>query len=279
MQQYFSSEFIPIINAQVQICKAGVESLRDDIQARFVTVGNQIETLPKTIKEQIMPELQEFIRAEVQVQIADSTKVIEDRIITAVELRTQQIIEEAVTTKAATISESSAASYEVLDNKINEVISLARTLERNELSLNCVLKGVVESSGEPHLAQVKSLFAEGSIVESRRLGKFDAGAKQPRPVLIKFCSLTAKHAAFKHAKELRAKKIIMDDHLTKEELESRARKQPWAATLRENGYKFFWRRDTLFKVQEGQKPLKVEAPPTPTSSLPTAARASTSRGA
>ena len=180
-----------------------------------------------------------------------------------VELKQQvaQFVEEAVSTKLATIGEHLRAREEFLDNKLHEVASSQEALERKTLSTNMVLFGLLESSGEDTPSKVKSLLGCEGIVDVTRMGKFDGKAKNPRPVLIKFSSIAAKHSAFKRAKALREKKIRLDDQLTPAQREGRARKQAWATTLRQDGWTTFWRGDSLYKVKGQGRPVKVESPP------------------
>jgi hypothetical protein len=240
------------------------------------------KALHQIVQEKVTAAVKAAVRKEIAAEIRDKAATMEERISKEMELRTRATLDEAVAAKMAHKQWRRAAMearWEVMDNKFLDVFSSVEALERNELSTNCVVFGIVESSGEKHLAGVKSLFGANSIVEARRMGKFNANAQQPRPVLIKFCSVAAKHAAFKHAKALREKKnVTMDDQLTKAQRESRAMKQPWKTALHQQGCKTFWRGDILFKIQEGRKPEKVDAPPAPLRA-PTSSKASSSRGA
>jgi hypothetical protein len=175
-----------------------------------------------------------------------------------------QLVEETISNKLATVGEHLRAREELLDNKLHEVASSQEALERKSLSTNMVMFGLLESSGEDCASQVKSLIGSEGIVDVTRMGKFDTKAKHPRPILIKFSSIAAKHAAFKKAKALREKKIRMDDQLTHGQREGRTRKQPWATTLRQEGWTTFWRGDTLYKTKGQGRPIKVESPPTNT---------------
>lgn len=171
------------------------------------------------------------------------------------------ITEKVDTTVAAQIrvvEETVRATFEALDNKIHECTLSADTLERQIRSPNTILFGVEESVGENTLAEVKSLLGAHSIREASRLGKRSATAKRPRPVLIKFDSLAAKHAAFKHTKELRQRfKVYIDDDLTPKQQAARASRLREVQELRGQGWKTFWRGDNLFKVQQGGSPVKV----------------------
>ena len=92
-------------------------------------------------------------------------------------------------------------------------------------------------------------------------------APRPRPVLIKFNSVAAKHAAYKKAKELRRQiHVSMDDDLTPQQKAARTSRLPEVHTLRGEGWTTFWRGDQLFKVKAGGAPLKVpvRAPAAPT---------------
>eukprot|EP00884_Botryococcus_braunii_P019902 jgi/Botrbrau1/6596/Bobra.0189s0023.1 len=171
------------------------------------------------------------------------------------------------------------ATYEAIDNNVNHCLLSIETLERKFRSPHAILFGVAESLGEKHLAEVKTLLGAPSIYETIRLGKHSPTAPRPRPVLIKFTSVAAKHAAYKKAKDLRRQfNVSMDDDLTPQQKAARMRRQPEVHTLRGEGWITFWRGDQLFKVKAGGAPLKVPvgAPAAPAHAAPTAAPAPTS---
>eukprot|EP00884_Botryococcus_braunii_P001002 jgi/Botrbrau1/10902/Bobra.0025s0075.1 len=82
-------------------------------------------------------------------------------------------------------------------------------------------------------------------------------AQRPRPILIKFATVEQKHAAFKHAKQLRLNGITMDDDLTPAQRATRKERTAEAIALRNAGWRVFWRGDRLFKVKEGGAPTLV----------------------
>ena len=284
-REIFTQEYKPVVTATIQVTvKEYLDTMQTDMMKEINGTIQEFreefhKALHQIVQEKVTAAVKAAVRKEIAAEIRDKAATMEERITKEMELRTRATLDEAVAAKMAHIQEAMEARWEVMDNKFLDVSSSVEALERNELSTNCVVFGIVESSGEKHLAEVKSLFGANSIVEARRMGKFNANAQQPRPVLIKFCSVAAKHAAFKHAKALREKKnVTMDDQLTKAQRESRAMKQPWKTALHQQGCKTFWRGDILFKIQEGRKPEKVDAPPAPLRS-PTSSKASSSRGA
>lgn len=97
--------------------------------------------------------------------------------------------------------------------------------------------------------EVKSLFPAAvatSISSVRRLGRATPGQKVP--VLVKFSSLQAKHAAFKCSKALRARSIFLDEDLTLAQRNARQGLRPAFAQLKEQGLRPFWRGERLLYV-------------------------------
>jgi hypothetical protein len=167
-------------------------------------------------------------------------------------------IESKVAARLGTVDETVRASYEAIDNTLTSCLLSVETLERKLRSPNAILFGVAESLGEQQLTQVKSLLGDTSINDTIRLGKPSPAAPRPRPVLIKFSSIAAKHAAFKKAKELRRQfKVSIDDDLTPGQQAARTSRASQVQALRGEGWTTFWRGDNLFKVKAGGAPLKV----------------------
>jgi hypothetical protein len=194
-------------------------------------------------------------------QLAGRVGTIEEQF-TSLGSNLDSILEAKVDSKVAArvdnVDETVRATYEAMDNNLTECLLSIETLERKLRSPNAILFGVAESLGEQHLGAVKALLADPSINETIRLGKHSPTAARPRPVLIKFSSVQAKHAAFKKAKELRRQfKVSMDDDLTPRQKAARTSRLPQVQTLRGEGWTTFWRGDTLFKVKAGGAPLKV----------------------
>ena len=122
-------------------------------------------------------------------------------------------------------------------------------------------------AGDP-AAAVKALFPpapSGSIVTVHRLGRLVAGARRPRPVMVKFCTVQAKHLAFKNKKEVAAKsKIFMDDDLTEKQRTNRKNQLPAFVRLKEAGMRPFWRGDELMQVtREGVREFRQGDNPAP----------------
>ena len=185
-------------------------------------------------------------------------------------------VDNTVAARVGAVDETVRATFEAIDNNVTTCLLSIDTLERKIRSPNSILFGIEESVGERALEEVKSLLGAASIKEAMRLGKRLPTANRPRPVLIKFDSLAAKHAAFKKAKELRRIfKVSMDDDLTPMQKASRTSRLPQVQALRQEGWVTFWRGDNLYKVKAGGAPLKVPIPvPTATPlSSPAAAAA------
>lgn len=167
-------------------------------------------------------------------------------------------VESKIAARVGCVDETVRATYEAIDNNITQCVLSVETLERKLRSPNALLYGVAESSGEQHLAAVKSLLGDSTINEAIRLGPRSPTATRPRPVLIKFASIAAKHAAFKKSKELRRQfNVSMDDDLTPKQKAARTTRFPQVQALRGEGWVTFWRGDNLFKVKAGGAPLKV----------------------
>jgi hypothetical protein len=144
-------------------------------------------------------------------------------------------IESKVAARLGTVDETVRASYEAIDNTLTSCLLSVETLERKLRSPNAIL-GVAESLGEQQLTQVKSLLWDTSINDTIRLGKPSPAAPRPRPVLIKFSSIAAKHAAFKKAKELRRQfNVSIDDDLTPRQQAARTSRASQVQALRGEG--------------------------------------------
>lgn len=167
-------------------------------------------------------------------------------------------VDATIATRVGVVEETVRATFEAIENKLHECTLSTDTLERQIRSPHSILFGVEESVGEQTLNEVKSLLGAGSTREALRLGKRSATVKRPRPVLIKFDSIAAKHVAFKKSKELRQRfKVYIDDDLTPKQQAARASRLLEVQELRGQGWKTFWRGDNLFKVTEGGPPVKV----------------------
>ena len=65
---------------------------------------------------------------------------------------------------------------------------------------------------------------------------------------MRFNNVDNKHALFKKSKELRAKRITLDDDLTPAQMEQRRTLRPEYTRLKDQGLKVFWRGERLLKV-------------------------------
>eukprot|EP00884_Botryococcus_braunii_P021959 jgi/Botrbrau1/8447/Bobra.0237s0064.1 len=130
--------------------------------------------------------------------------------------------------------ETIRALQELHSNEINRLLSRQEGLERQWKAPNAILYNVNE-------------VPRDSLTEAQR----------PRPILIKFATVEQKHAAFKHAKQLRLNGITMDDDLTPAQRATRKERTAEAIALRNAGWRVFWRGDRLFKVKEGGAPTLV----------------------
>ena len=67
---------------------------------------------------------------------------------------------------------------------------------------------------------------EADLLSAERIGPYKGGLhSRPAPVFVKFAGLSTKHAALKSSKDLRAKKVILETHLTPAQQENRRARQ------------------------------------------------------
>ena len=158
------------------------------------------------------------------------------------------------------------AEIEELKGKLTICEAKLERLDRDARAQNMILYNVPEVADPADT--VKSLFppaSSGNIVTVHRLGRFVAGARRPRPVLVKFSSVQAKHEAFKSKKEVAAnRKIFMDDDLTEKQRTNRKQQLPTFVRLKEAGMRPFWRGDKIMQVtQQGVRPVQQGGNPSP----------------
>lgn len=251
--------------------------------------GDALASITSEIKIILRSELNDTIQAavadalvpfklQIQQQIGEILAPLQTQLATLVQ-NMEAKVEAKLNNKLLEVQEIVRAGYEDLDNKFSKCDSSLDALERKLRSPNAILFGVEESVGEKNLQEVKS-FLGVDVKEATRLGKFIAGAKRARPVLIRFNTTAEKHAAYKKSKDLRRRfKVSMDDDLTPKQRAARAALQPQVTALRNEGWITFWRGEYLFKVKGQGPPVKVlpgvfaarpSAPPATTPSAPPA---------
>ncbi len=86
---------------------------------------------------------------------------------------------------------------------------------------------------------------ENETKSHRRMGKFSPNSTKPRPVLIEFFSMEAKHTFLKMSKQLRQKGLRLDDWLTELQQKERGTLNADFQILKEKGYKPFFRGSIL----------------------------------
>lgn len=146
------------------------------------------------------------------------------------------------------------SAVDQMGNKVSHLENRLEAMDRAHRAPNVLIFGLTESPGDS-VKQVKSLLAPmgaenvvSNILEAKRLGaRRDSGAR-PRPLLVRFNSVDNKHGLFKKSKELRAKRITLDDDLTPAQMEQRRTLRPEYTRLKEQGLKVFWRGERLLKV-------------------------------
>ena len=160
-----------------------------------------------------------------------------------------------------------AAQAAVFKDDIAKLKGASEQQDRAARATHMIVKGVPEKPTEPvTVANIGQIIpgAELAATEVRRLGreKETAGAL-PRPILVKFRSIDAKHAAYKHSKTLRAKKIYLDSDLTPAQREQRTGKRDRYQHLKTQGARPFWREDRLFYYVNGAVKEDSCTPPCP----------------
>ena len=149
-------------------------------------------------------------------------------------------------------------------NRVTEVHHRQEAADKASRSNNLVLKGLPEEvPGQDlntHIGDVmQATGAAVPVLEARRLGaprQSQAGRPPaPRPVLLRFPTESAKHAALKHSKALRARKIYMDPDLTPAQQRAKASKGDKFQLLKQRGMHPFWRGELLF-FREGERAVE-----------------------
>ena len=167
------------------------------------------------------------------------------------------------------------AQAAVFKDEIAKLKGASEQQDRAARAMHMIVKGVPEKPTEPvTVANIGQILpgAEHAATEVRRLGreKETAGAL-PRPILVKFRSIDAKHAAYKHSKTLRAKKIYLDSDLTPAQREQRTGKRDRYQHLKTQGARPFWREDRLFYYVNGavkEDSCTPPGPPPPPADVP-----------
>lgn len=144
--------------------------------------------------------------------------------------------------------EAFRAEIAALRADLNQLRGVGEARDRQSRSTHIVMKGFAEQPAEqltPAMVGQHIPGTEQTITEVRRLGRQGAGTL-PRPVLIKFSSVAAEHAAYKHSKTLRSQKIYLDSDLTPQQRDQRTKKRDRFQHLKTQGMKPFWREERLF---------------------------------
>ncbi|CAL8471698.1 g11240 [Coccomyxa elongata] len=159
---------------------------------------------------------------------------------------------------------------EVVDGLRNEVAQLkaaAESRDRASRASHLIIKGYSEEpDGQSTSQAVSHLFPPSPgepmpILEARRLEPRSTGAlARPRAILVKFISVSAKHAALKHSKALRSRQIYLDSDLTPQQRQLRTQQRDRFLHLKAQGSRPFWRDERLF-VNEGGRIREDRVPP------------------
>jgi hypothetical protein len=207
-----------------------LQDLRDQVAILQATVEKILETQPTSasIEEQLQRQLGGF-KANIEALIASYV----------------------------------TAALEPLMGKIKDLEDKLEAFDRAGRAGNLILKNKAEPIGETPqslfatvqgLLQVTPGRPAPTLVEVRRLGKpvTDRPRPHPRPVFIKFASVTAKHAALSVSKVLRARQLYLDVDLTRAQKDSRWAQRDRYRFLREHGMRPYWREDRIYVVNYGR---------------------------
>lgn len=182
-------------------------------------------------------------------------------------------LETAFDAKLAAFTARHGAQVEVLNNRVAYLERQLDVQDRTARANNLIIFGLPEDTAQPERnlqAKVTELFPGSSpttsaaTLEVRRLGRPREGAGiKPRPVLAKFVSNSAKHAALQHSKTLRARRIYLDTDMTPAQQRVRTAGRDRFAALKAAGEKPFWREERLFCYRDGRPHEVTGLPPPP----------------
>ena len=172
---------------------------------------------------------------------------------------------------------------EHFDNKLAQLAASTERHDRAARAANLVVHGLSEEPREDPVGRAVGLFpvAEGPaapLLDARRLGApGPPGRSRPRPLLINFASVSAKHAALKHSKVLRSRQVYLDEDLTPAQRAARTALRPRYMTAKAAGHQPFWRGERLF-VRVGGRVGEVLSEARPPSGAPAPGTAPASGG-
>lgn len=119
-------------------------------------------------------------------------------------------------------------------------------VDRAQRKANVIAHGVPEGQGAEQALQGRF----DKVRDAKRLGPRKASSAQPRPILLQFTDVSAKHAAFRLSAELRERGIRLTDDLTPAQRQQRTALQPAYAKLASEQRKPRFRFERLFYVDE-----------------------------
>ena len=143
----------------------------------------------------------------------------------------------------------------------DKMARMAETTEHHDRAAraaNLVVHGLPEQTQENPVARATGLFPESDgppapVLNARRLGAPGLpGRSRPRPMLIHFQSVTAKHAALKRSKVLRGRQVYLDVDLTPAQQAARTALRPQFGAAKASGHQPYWRAERLFVRANGR---------------------------
>ena len=156
------------------------------------------------------------------------------------------------------------AMAEAFTNQLARPAEATERLDRAARDANLVVHGLAEDAREDPAATAAGLFRDelgppAPVLDARRLGAPDAPGRprpRPRPLLVQSQSVTAKHAALKRSKVLRARRVFLDVDMTPAQQAARTALEPLFREAKARGDRPFWRAARLF-VHTGERVQEV----------------------
>ena len=132
----------------------------------------------------------------------------------------QQVLPAFRTSLLREMDQKCQSLAEVLENKLVTLTEATDGNDRAARAANLVVYGLPEHAQEEAGRRAAALFqrADGPpapVLDARRLGPRGAsGRTRPRPLLLNFQSVSAKHAALNRSRALRGQQVYLDTDLT-----------------------------------------------------------------
>ena len=163
------------------------------------------------------------------------------------------------------------------DHLLGLLKETGRAVHRTEVaqrSHNVIVHGVEESTGiSPEAAMARAAsqvgLTERGWTAVKRVGRVRQGpAAKPRPLQLRMESEAAKHRVFGSSSRFRQRGVHLDDDLTPAQQASRREQLATFRSLKELGYKPYWRLDRLLFYRGGRVCQHQQGQPLPPPAVP-----------